>query len=463
MTVIPVILCGGSGTRLWPLSRALYPKQLLTLTGETSLLQETWLRLRNARIGIERPIVVCNEAQRFLVREQLRTAGADPQVVLEPEGRNTAPAAALAALLAERSHGRNTLLLVLPSDHVIRDATALGAAVAVAIDSAAAGQLVTFGVMPDRPETGYGYIRARPGSSDVRAVEQFVEKPDYATAERYLREGGYFWNSGMFLFSAGRYLEELDRHAPGILASCRQALEGMKEAGGYLRLNEALFRACPADSIDYAVMEAGWSDVGSWAALGDVSAQDGAGNTQIGDVIAIDCKGSYLRSESRLVAAVGLEDCIVVETKDAVLVAPRDRAQDVKSLVDELKKLRRPEATVGREVFRPWGSYDSLDEGAGFQVKRLVVLPGAVLSLQLHHRRAEHWVVVTGTARITRDDEVFELRTNQHTHIPVGARHRIENTGPDLLQIIEVQIGDYLGEDDIVRFEDKYGRQGRTD
>ena len=471
---IPVILCGGAGTRLWPLSRALYPKQLLALGGRHSLLQETWERVRGPQSALRQPLVVCNEAHRFLVRSQLESVGADPLIILEPEGRNTAPAAVLAALVAEQRYGLSAVMLVLPSDHVIDDTEALGAAVAAAMDAAAAGSLVTFGVVPDRAETGYGYIRAAPGSERVRAVAEFVEKPDLPTAERYLRDGGYLWNSGMFLFSAGSYLREIQQHAPQILAACRESMEGSGEEGGYLRLDDAAFRACPVDSIDYAVMtktarasvvplDAGWSDVGSWSALQDVSLADGSGNTLIGDVVAVDCADSYLRAESRLLGVVGLEGCIVVETKDAVLVVPRERAQDVKTLVDQLKAKGRSEAVVGREVFRPWGSYDSLDSAAGFQVKRLTVLPGAVLSLQMHHKRAEHWVVVAGTARITRNDKVFELRRNEHTFIPVEARHRIENIGTDLLHIIEVQIGDYLGEDDIVRFEDRYGRQGRTD
>lgn len=470
----PVILCGGSGTRLWPMSRAQLPKQLLALAGERSLLQETWLRVAGLGAGAQRPLVVCNEAHRFQVEAQLREVGADPALILEPVGRNTAPAVAVAALRAVAATGPGTLLLVLPSDHVIRDAPAFLRAVERAATAAAAGGLVTFGVVPDRPETGYGYIRAQGGGGDARPVARFVEKPDLVTARGYVASGEYFWNSGMFLFAAGAFLGELGSFAPDILAASRAACVGAVPGAAAQRLDRDAFAACRAQSIDYAVMEktaravmvpldAGWSDVGSWDALHEVTERDANGNALAGDVIAVDCRGSLVRAGSRLVGVVGLENCVVVETKDAVLVAPRARAQDVKRLVDELAARGRPEAVHGREVHRPWGSYDSLESRPGFQVKRLAVLPGAVLSLQLHHRRAEHWVVVSGTARITRDDEVYELKRNEHTFIPLGARHRIENPGTELLEIVEVQVGDYLGEDDIVRLEDRYGRQGRTD
>ncbi|RMF99162.1 MAG: mannose-1-phosphate guanylyltransferase/mannose-6-phosphate isomerase [Gammaproteobacteria bacterium] len=472
MLIVPVILCGGSGSRLWPLSRAAFPKQLLPLLGEHSLLQQTLARL-DGLAGLQPPIVVCNESQRFLVAGQLREAGSEPLLVLEPEGRNTAPAATLAALAA-RAGGDDPLLLVLPADHLLRDAAAFRSAVSAAAAAAADGALLTFGVVPTAPETGYGYIRADGAGGGPRRVVEFVEKPDTATARQYLDSGAYYWNSGMFLFRAGAWLEEIGQQAPDILAACERAFAGAGRDGDTLRPEPQAFCACRPDSIDYAVMEktgramvlpldAGWSDIGSWSALHAASDQDAGGNALIGDVHAVDCRNSYLRAESRLVTAVGLDGCIVVETKDAVLVVPRERSQDVKRMVDELGAAGREEVRLGREVFRPWGSYDSLDAAPGYQVKRLTVLPGAVLSLQLHHHRAEHWVVVAGVARITRDDEVFELKKNEHTFIPVEARHRIENPGTELLHIIEVQVGDYLGEDDIVRFEDKYGRQGRTD
>jgi len=471
MAVVPVILCGGSGSRLWPLSRAGRPKQLLPLAAEQTMLQATAARLTG--LGeLAAPLVVCNERHRFFVAEQLAAIGMEPRLLLEPEGRNTAPAVALAALTARQSGQGDLPLLVLPADHVINEPHALVAAVETALPAAQAGRLVTFGVVPTLAETGYGYIRAG-GQEALLAVEQFVEKPDAATAQAYLDSGDYYWNSGMFLFTANAYLEELQRYVPGIAAACEQAMSKVGE-GDVLRPDAAAFGACPKDSIDYAVMEktslasmvplaAGWSDVGSWSALHDVSDRDADGNTLLGDVCTINTRDSYVRAENRLVTAVGLDGCVVVETKDAVLVVTREQAQNVKAVVDALADAGREEVQLGREVFRPWGSYDSLDSADGYQVKRLTVLPGAILSLQLHHRRAEHWIVVAGTARITLDDQVFDLEKNQHTYIPIGARHRIENPGTGPLHIIEVQVGDYLGEDDIVRFEDKYGREGRTD
>jgi mannose-1-phosphate guanylyltransferase/mannose-6-phosphate isomerase len=474
MKLVPVILCGGSGSRLWPLSRAMFPKQLLPLTSARSLLQETALRVSQLHPAPAAPIVVCNEVHRFLIAAQLEEVGIEATLIMEPEGRNTAPAAAVAALIQEAVPGDASLLLVLPADHAIQKPAALLDAVRHAIPAAEQGRLVTFGIVPTIPETGYGYLRAVSSDAPVRAVDRFIEKPDFETARRYVQSGDYFWNSGMFLFSASACLEELNAHAPDIVTACRAALATSVTSGRSVALGTDAFLACPADSIDYAVMEktdkasvvsldAGWSDVGSWAALHELSQQDAEGNALLGDVVALDCRDSYIRADSRLVTAIGLEGCVVIETKDAVLVAPGDRAQDVKKIVDELAAAGREETNLGREVFRPWGSYDSLENAEGFQVKRLTVLPGAILSLQLHHRRAEHWVVVAGVARITLDDQVFDLQVNEHTFVPLGARHRIENPGSELLHIIEVQVGDYLGEDDIVRFEDKYGREGRSD
>jgi mannose-1-phosphate guanylyltransferase / mannose-6-phosphate isomerase len=462
----PVILSGGSGTRLWPLSRELYPKQLLPLVGERTMLQETAQRL--AGLGAAAPIVVCNESHRFLVAEQLRQLGEKPQaIILEPIGRNTAPAIALAALQAKPE----ALLLVLPADHVIRNVPAFQAAVQAAIPAASAGKLVTFGIVPTGPETGYGYIKKAAGNALASPIERFIEKPDRARAEAFLQEGGYFWNSGMFLFRADRYLAELTQHAADIATAARAALASAQPDLDFVRVDKAAFEACRSDSIDYAVMEktsdavvvaldAGWSDVGSWSALHEALTADAQGNVARGDVIAEDSSGCYFYSESRLVSAIGLKDHVVVETKDAVLVAPKDRVQDVKKLVTRLKEAGRYEHTLHREVYRPWGSYDSIDNGQRFQVKRLTIKPGAQLSLQLHHHRAEHWIVVSGTARITLGEKTFLLQENESTYIPIGEKHRIENPGAIPLHIIEVQSGSYLGEDDIVRFEDRYGREG---
>jgi mannose-1-phosphate guanylyltransferase/mannose-6-phosphate isomerase len=475
--IIPVILSGGAGTRLWPLSRELYPKQLLPLTSTHTMLQETVQRL--AGLQASAPLVVCNEAHRFLVAEQLRQLGVAPlATILEPAGRNTAPAIALAAHAALKgaaaaAAGADPVLLVLPADHVIRNVPAFQQAVQLAQDAAQAGQLATFGVVARTPETGYGYIQRGPLSGAVYRIARFVEKPDAARAAEFVKSGEYYWNSGMFMFRARRYLDELARFAPEIARACAAAFGAARADLDFTRVDAKAFEACPADSIDYAVMEktadavvvpldAGWSDVGSWSALHEASAADAQGNVTHGDVICEDTHGSYLHSQSRLVAAVGLKDHVVVETKDAVLVAPRSRVQDVKKLVQQLKAQGRYEHSLHREVFRPWGSYDSLGSGARFQVKLLRVKPGATLSLQMHHHRAEHWVVVAGTARITRGDEVFLLEENQSTYIPIGVRHRIENPGKVPVEIIEVQSGSYLGEDDIVRFEDVYGRKGTS-
>ncbi len=466
--LIPVVLSGGAGTRLWPLSRELYPKQLLPLVGEHTMLQETVRRLHG--LPIAAPIVVCNEAHRFLVAEQLRAIQCQPRaIVLEPIGRNTAPAIALAALAA--ASDPDALLLVLPADHVIRNVAAFHAAVVVAQAAASSGSLVTFGVVPNAPETGYGYIRRGTRVGDAYRIAEFVEKPDRARAGKFLASGEYYWNSGMFLFSARRYLEELERYAADIAGSCRQSVAKAVHDLDFTRVESAAFNGCRSDSIDYAVMEktsdalvvpldAGWSDVGSWAALHEASEHDAAGNTLRGDVLVEDTSDCYLYAGSRLVATVGLRDTVVIETKDAVLVAPKDKVQDVKQLVAQLKRAGRYEHSLHREVARPWGSYDSIDQGERFQVKHLTVKPGAVLSLQLHHHRAEHWVVVSGTARITRGEDTFLLEENQSTYIPIGVQHRVENPGRIPLHIVEVQSGTYLGEDDIVRLDDRYGRQG---
>jgi mannose-1-phosphate guanylyltransferase/mannose-6-phosphate isomerase len=469
----PIILSGGAGTRLWPLSRELYPKQLLALTGERTLIQQTALRLEG--VSAAAPVVVCNEAHRFLVAEQLRQIGIEPAaMVLEPVGRNTAPAIALAAQAAlGAARADDPLLLVLPADHVIRDVPAFQKAVRAALGPAGAGKLVTFGIVPSAPETGYGYIQRGARHGAAYAIARFVEKPDAARAEQFVASGEYYWNSGMFLFRARRYLEELERFAPEMARVCAEAFASARSDLDFTRIERERFEACPADSIDYAVMEktddavvvpldAGWSDIGSWAALHAACEADAHGNVARGDVICEDSEGCYLYAESRLVSAVGLRNHVVVETKDAVLVAPKDRVQDVKKLVHRLKEAGRYEHSLHREVFRPWGSYDSIESGPRFQVKCLKVKPGGVLSLQLHHHRAEHWVVVSGTARITRGDEVFLLEENQSTYIPIGVRHRIENPGKIALHIIEIQSGSYLGEDDIVRLEDQYGREGTT-
>lgn len=465
----PVLLSGGSGTRLWPLSREAYPKQFLALVGQDTMLQETWARV--APLADAAPIVVANEDHRFLAAEQLRLVGvADPVLLLEPVGRNTAPAIAAAALQATQG-GEDPLLLVLPSDHVVADAEGFRAAVRAALPAAEAGALVTFGIVPSTPETGFGYLQAEDGPHDAdapRRVLRFVEKPDAVTAQAYLDAGGYYWNSGMFLFLASRYLRELERLRPEMLQAVREALEGASRDGDFVRLDKDAFAACPSDSIDYAVMEHtdaamvlpvdfGWNDVGSWSALWDVSEQDGEGNAHQGDVIAVDTRNSYAYAR-RLVALVGVDDLVVVETDDAVLVARKDKVQQVKEVVARLKAGQRSQAALHREVHRPWGSYDSVDQAAGFQVKRIKVKPGARLSLQSHTRRAEHWIVVRGVARVTRDNDVFELFANQSTYIPIGAKHRLENPGTEMLELIEVQSGDYLGEDDIVRYEDAYGR-----
>ncbi|WP_237067301.1 mannose-1-phosphate guanylyltransferase/mannose-6-phosphate isomerase [Microbulbifer guangxiensis] len=467
--ILPVIMAGGSGSRLWPLSRQLFPKQFLPLTGEATMLQETCARLD----GLEHqpPLLICGDDHRFTVAEQLREAKQGHSgIVLEPAGRNTAPAVALAALRATAGGESDPLLLVLAADHVIRDVAAFRDAVNKAIPHAEQGKLVTFGIVPTGPETGYGYIRRNATSGDTAfAVEEFVEKPDLATAEQYVASGDFYWNSGMFLFRASRYLEELKAHRPDILAACEQAMSGAAIDIDFVRPAKDSFLACPDDSIDYAVMEktkdavvvpmdCGWSDVGSWSALWEVSEKDENGNSARGDVILQDSKGCYVQSDSKLIATVGLEDVVVVESDDAILVAAKDRVQDIKKVVNQLKAENRSEAQVHRKVYRPWGFYDSVDAGDRFQVKRIVVKPGAKLSLQMHHHRAEHWIVVSGTALVTNGDKEMLVTENQSTYIPLGVTHRLENPGSIPLELIEVQSGSYLGEDDIVRFEDQYQR-----
>jgi len=478
MNLQPVILCGGSGTRLWPLSREQYPKQLLALNSKRTLLQGAALRLTENRDGKAPapldPIVVSNEEYRFITAEQLRQVGIKAaKIILEPFGRNTAPALTLAALTALES-GMDPVLLVMPADHIICDDVAFLKAVHIGIPHADAGKLVTFGIKPTRPETGYGYIRVNAhglSETDALGIAGFVEKPDSETAERYLASGDYFWNAGIFMMRASVWLKQLEITRPDVIRACKTAFSGSTKDQDFLRIHKETFKDCPSDSIDYAVMEklpagsglvipldAGWSDVGAWDALWDLGDKDRDNNVFQGDVMAFSTRDSLAISQSRLVALVGLKDTVVVETPDAVLVAHKSCMQDIKNVVAGLKKGDRPEANAHRKIYRPWGYYDSIDAGSRFQVKRIVVNPGATLSLQLHHHRAEHWIVVRGTAKVTRGDEVFLVSENESTYIPLGTRHRLENPGKVPLEMIEVQSGAYLGEDDIVRFEDTYGR-----
>jgi len=470
LSIVPVILSGGSGTRLWPLSRASLPKQLLPLVSEKSMLQETLSRLSKWSNIID-PIIVCGNDHRFLVAEQLRELGTVPlSIMLEPIGRNTAPAIAVAAnSLIDRD---DVLMLVLPADHVIRDIDAFEKAVIKAAEAAAIGRLVTFGIRPDHPETGYGYIKlgnALSGLDECFEVGRFVEKPDLTTAQSYLDSGDYFWNSGMFLFKPQAYLLELQKFQPEIATQASLAYKGSYRDLDFCRLDEKVFADCPADSIDYAVMEKtslaaiipvdiGWNDVGSWTALWDVQEKDNSGNSIRGDVFIEDVSNSLIRSESRFLAVIGVDDLLVVETSNAVLVAHKDCAQDVKKVVEHLKKQKRNEHEVHSRVYRPWGWYEGIDAGERFQVKRIMVKPGEKLSLQMHHHRAEHWVVVSGSAMITVDDKTKLFSENESTYIPIGSTHRLENPGKLPLHLIEVQSGSYLGEDDIVRFQDTYGR-----
>ena len=464
MNICPVILSGGSGSRLWPLSREYYPKQLLALTGERTLLQETGRRLD----GIENvlpPIVVCNEEHRFLVAEQLREVNVIPSsILLEPVGRNTAPALALAAMsLLEK--GIDPVMLVMPADHIISDVATFQSVVKEGARLAADDRLVMFGIVPDSPASGYGYIKTGDGTD----VDAFVEKPDAETAKVYVESGDYLWNSGLFMLKASVWMEELRRFRSDIAVAIEKALKNGKEDQDFFRADEELFKQCPGDSIDYAVMEntdrasvlplsAGWSDIGAWSSLWEVSEKDSSGNVFEGDVIAHNTKDTMVIAQHRAVATVGVENMIIVETPDAVLVCHKEQAQDVKEIVNQLKKGNRSEHQIHRKVYRPWGSYEGVDAGNNFQVKRLTVKPGAALSLQSHKYRAEHWVVVRGKARVTRGEEVLELGENESTYIPVGMKHRLENPGSSLLEIIEVQSGSYLGEDDIVRYEDLYDR-----
>ncbi|GGW82434.1 mannose-1-phosphate guanylyltransferase/mannose-6-phosphate isomerase [Alteromonas halophila] len=463
----PVVLAGGSGSRLWPKSRAALPKQFLSLTSDSSMLQNTITRLPNAETS--NPIVICNDAHRFIVAEQLRQKEIDHGgILLEPVGRNTAPAIALAALHATMS-GEDPILLVLAADHLIKDDTAFHNAIEKAQTLAEQGKLVTFGIVPDSPHTGYGYIKSGDELGPGFVVSEFVEKPGLETAQQYVSSGKYFWNSGMFMFKASRYLEELKKHHPEMLDVCKRAIDTETPDLDFIRVDHDIFATCPDDSIDYAVMEktdsaamvtldAGWSDVGSWSSLWENSEKDKQGNATVGDVLLENVSNSYVNAEERLVSVIGLDDVVVVETKDAVMVANRKDDQHIKTVVNKLKAEKRPEFQFHREVYRPWGSYDSIDNGKRFQVKRISVKPGEKLSVQMHHHRAEHWIVVSGTANVTIDEETQLVTENESVYIPIGSVHALENPGKIPLELIEVQSGAYLGEDDIVRFSDRYGR-----
>ncbi|MEM7565207.1 MAG: mannose-1-phosphate guanylyltransferase/mannose-6-phosphate isomerase [Pseudomonadota bacterium] len=465
--MIPTILSGGSGTRLWPLSRKMYPKQFLSLMHDETMLQKTLVRLRG--IDHKSPMIICNNEHRFIVAEQARQIDIeDAAIILEPFGRNTAPAIAVAALCALHDD-QDAILLVLAADHEIKDEIAFRKAIDQAKPLAEAGKLVTFGIVPTYPATGYGYIQSGEEVGEGFSVAEFVEKPDKRTAEQYISLGDYYWNSGMFMFRAESYLQELNRFQPEMLEHCKAACANITEDIGFLRIDAEAFAQCESDSIDYAVMEktdlacvipldAGWSDIGSWSSLWDQGEKDQQGNATRGDVMLTDTRNSLIHSESRLVATVGVKDLVIVETPDAIMVANKDKSEEVKQIVAQLSEQKREEENFHRIVYRPWGSFDSVDENEGYKVKRITVKPGARLSKQMHHHRAEHWVVVRGTARVFRDDEIFDLHENESVFIPLGATHYLENPGDTPLDIIEVQSGSYLGEDDIVRFEDMYGR-----
>ena len=472
--ILPVIMAGGSGTRLWPLSRALYPKQFLNIVGENTMLQDTLLRLAN--VNTSSPLVICNDEHRFLVAEQLREVGLEGEIILEPEGRNTAPAIALAALHALKNK-TDPLLLVLAADHVISNISEFELAVSSARDLALDNKLVTFGIVAQSAETGYGYIKKGDSINHHRAfkVQKFAEKPDVATANAYLKSGNYFWNSGMFMFKASRYIKELTKYHPDIVEICQQSIQSERTDLDFIRIDSETFSLCPSESIDYAVMEplcsseqgndvvvvpldAGWSDIGSWSAIWEVSEKDECSNQTTGDVISEDSNNCLVHGEERLISILGLENIVIVDTKDALLVADKSKVQDVKKVVDKLKSANREEWKIHREVYRPWGKYDSIDVGSRYQVKRITVNPGAKLSVQMHHHRAEHWIVVSGTARVTNGDKIFLVSENESTYIPIGCIHALENPGKVPLELIEVQTGSYLGEDDIVRLEDNYGR-----
>ena len=468
LAITPVILSGGSGSRLWPSSRSLYPKQFLKLVTDNTMLQETALRVQEIK-GAKPVIVVANNEHRFLVAEQLTQCGVIPnKIILEPVARDTAPAIALAALALEADP--DAIMLVLPADHIITDVSAFEEAIEIAKVQAEEGKLVTFGIVPNAPETGFGYVKASEEiSTGVFEMDSFFEKPNATKAQEYVKDGSYSWNSGMFMFKASEYISALTEYEPEIVLSCKKAFANAKTDLDFTRINEEAFETCSANSIDYAVMEhtsnavvipvdIGWSDIGSWSALWQELDKDESGNVTKGDVLVNDVSNSLIISDRKLIACVGLEDIIFVETDDSILLTKKDRVQDVKSVVNQLVQMDRPESKIHRKVFRPWGYYDSIENDKGFQVKRLVVNPGAKLSLQKHHHRAEHWVVVKGTAEVVNGDKTIILRVNESTYIPIGAKHQLSNPGKIQLELIEVQSGDYLGEDDIVRFEDIYGR-----